>query len=47
MSRPARFLIGTIVVGILVLVICSMALRRPPTSNPDPFDEPAAESTGK
>ena len=40
MSRPARYLLGTIIVGIVVLFICGMALRRPPTA--DPFDKPAA-----
>ena len=39
MSRPARYLLGTIVVGILVLFLCGLALRRPPTT--DPFDQPA------
>jgi hypothetical protein len=42
MTRPARYLLGTIVVGILVLTLCALALRRPPTS--DPFDQPAAAS---
>jgi hypothetical protein len=42
MSRPARFLLGTIIVGILVLFICGLALRRPPTA--DPFDQPAPAS---
>ena len=40
MTRPARYLLGTIVVGILVLVLCGLALRRPPSTNP--FDEPTA-----
>jgi hypothetical protein len=40
MSRPARYLLGTIIVGILVLFLCGLALRRPPTA--DPFDQPAA-----
>jgi len=39
MTRPARYLLGTIVVGILVLVLCALALRRPPSTNP--FDQPA------
>jgi len=39
MSRPARYLLGTIIVGILVLCLCGLALRRPPTA--DPFDKPA------
>jgi hypothetical protein len=39
MSRPARYLLGTIIVGILVLVLCGLALRRPPTN--DPFDQAA------
>jgi len=43
MTRPARYLLGTIVVGILVLTLCGLALRRPPTA--DPFDKPAAGST--
>lgn len=43
MSRPARYLLGTIIVGIAVLFLCGLALRRPPTSNP--FDEPAPAST--
>jgi hypothetical protein len=42
MSSPARFLLGTIIVGILVLFICGLALRRPPVA--DPFDQPAAAS---
>ena len=42
MTRPARYLLGTIVVGILVLVLCGLALRRPVTANP--FDEPAPAS---
>jgi hypothetical protein len=42
MTRPARYLLGTIVVGILVLALCGLALRRPPTENP--FDQPAAAS---
>lgn len=42
MTRPARYLLGTIVVGILVLTLCGLALRRPPTA--DPFDHPAAEA---
>jgi hypothetical protein len=42
MTRPARYLLGTIVVGILVLTLCGLALRRPPTA--DPFDQPAAAS---
>jgi hypothetical protein len=42
MTRPARYLLGTIVVGILVLVLCGLALRRPVSTNP--FDEPAAAS---
>lgn len=42
MTRPARYLLGTIVVGILVLTLCGLALRRPPTENP--FDQPAAAS---
>ncbi|HXD16989.1 MAG TPA: FeoB-associated Cys-rich membrane protein [Vicinamibacterales bacterium] len=40
MTRPARYLLGTIVVGILVLVLCGLALRRPVNENP--FDQPAA-----
>jgi hypothetical protein len=40
MTRPARYLLGTIIVGILVLVLCSLALRRPVNTNP--FDQPAA-----
>lgn len=39
MTRPARYLLGTIVVGILVLTLCGLALRRPPAT--DPFDQPA------
>lgn len=39
MSSPARFLLGTIIVGILVLFLCGLALRRPPVT--DPFDKPA------
>jgi hypothetical protein len=39
MSSPARFLLGTIIVGILVLFLCGLALRRPPAT--DPFDKPA------
>ena len=42
MSSPARFLLGTIIVGILVLFICGLALRRPAAS--DPFDQPAPAS---
>jgi hypothetical protein len=42
MTRPARYLLGTIVVGILVFTLCGLALRRPPTENP--FDQPAAAS---
>jgi hypothetical protein len=42
MTRPSRYLLGTIVVGILVLVLCGLALRRPVTENP--FDGPAAAS---
>jgi hypothetical protein len=38
-TRPARYLLGTIVVGILVLVLCALALRRPASTNP--FDQPA------
>jgi len=45
MSRPARFLLGTIIIGVLVLTICGLMLRKPPTANP--FDEPAAESTAR
>lgn len=40
MTRPARYLLGTIIVGIMVLVLCALALRRPPSTNP--FDQPAA-----
>ena len=40
MTRPARYLLGTIIVGILVLVLCGLALRRPPSTNP--FDQPKA-----
>jgi hypothetical protein len=39
MTRPARYLLGTIIVGVLVLFLCALALRRPATS--DPFDKPA------
>lgn len=39
MTRPARYLLGTIIVGILVLFLCGLALRRPPAT--DPFDQPA------
>jgi len=39
MTRPARYLLGTIVVGILVLVLCALALSRPASTNP--FDQPA------
>ena len=39
MSRPARYLLGTIIVGILVLFLCGLALRRPAAA--DPFDKPA------
>lgn len=42
MTRPARYLLGTIVVGILVLVMCGLALRRPAAT--DPFDRPAPAS---
>jgi len=28
MTRPARYLIGTIIVGILVLVLCALVLRQ-------------------
>lgn len=42
MTRPARYLLGTIIVGILMLVLCGLALRRPPSTNP--FDQPAASS---
>jgi hypothetical protein len=42
MSRPARYLLGTIIVGILVLCLCGLALRRPATT--DPFDRPAPAS---
>ena len=42
MTRPARYLVGTIIAGILVLFLCGLALRRPPTA--DPFDQPPAAS---
>ena len=42
MTRPAQYLLGTIVVGLLVLVLCGLALRRPAST--DPFDHPAAAS---
>jgi hypothetical protein len=42
MTRPARYLLGTIVVGILVLMLCAVALRRPVST--DPFDPPAPAS---
>jgi hypothetical protein len=42
MSQPARFLLGTIIVGIVVLFLCGLALRRPATT--DPFDQPAPSS---
>ena len=45
MTPPVRFLIGTIVVGILVLVLCGLALRRPVGTNP--FDQPATSSSGQ
>ena len=45
MSRPARYLLGTIIVGILVLFLCGLALRRPPS--PDPFDKPAPAPDGR
>jgi hypothetical protein len=45
MSRPARYLLGTIIVGILVLFLCALALRRPPAT--DPFDHPAAPSDAR
>ena len=44
-TPPVRFLIGTIVVGILVLVICGLLLRRPVGTNP--FDQPATSSSGQ
>ena len=44
MTPPVRFLIGTIVVGILVLVICGLLLRRPVSTNP--FDQPATVIVG-
>ncbi len=40
MTRPARYLLGTIIVGLCILVLCGLALRRPVTA--DPFDQPAA-----
>jgi hypothetical protein len=43
MSQPARFLLGTIIVGILVLFLCGLALRRPAVAT-DPFDKPASSS---
>jgi hypothetical protein len=42
MTRPARYLLGTIIVGILVLFLCAVALRRPAAT--DPFDHPAPSS---
>jgi high-affinity Fe2+/Pb2+ permease len=45
MTPPVRFLIGTIVVGILVLVLCALFLRRPVSTNP--FDQPATSSSGQ
>jgi hypothetical protein len=42
MSRPARYLLGTIIVGILVIFLCGLALRRPVAT--DPFDHPAPSS---
>jgi len=45
MTPPVRYLVGTIVVGILVLVICGLMLRRPVATNP--FDQPATSSSGQ
>ena len=42
MTSPARVLLGTIIVGILVLFLCGLALRRPVAT--DPFDQPAPAS---
>ncbi len=39
MTRPARYLVGTIIVGVLVLVLCAVFLRQPVGTNP--FDQPA------
>ena len=38
--RPRAFLLGTIVVGILMVVVAAMLLRKPVATNP--FDEPAS-----
>jgi hypothetical protein len=44
MTRPAKFLIGTIIVGVLVLFLCARVLRPGGTSEAsDPFDAPAAD----
>jgi hypothetical protein len=43
MTAPMRYLLGTILVGILVLIACGLLLRRPVST--DPFDQPAAAST--
>jgi hypothetical protein len=46
-APPVGFLVGTIIVGILVMVTASLLLRKPPVTDPfdkpaDPFDKPAA-----
>jgi len=44
MTRPARYLVGTIIIGILVLVLSALLLRPKVATNP--FDTaPAASQT--
>ncbi len=44
MTRPARYLAATIVIGILVLVMCALLLRPQQEAPASPFDEAPAGS---
>ena len=47
MTRPARFLAGTIIIGIFVLIACAMVLRQNVSNSAptDPFDAVPAGQT--
>jgi hypothetical protein len=44
MTRPTKYLLGTIVIGILVLLLCARLLRQQVGTNPFDQAAPAASA---